>query len=145
MKKIILMVLLLTSSQMAMAVNWIDVKLSSKKNNEKTYIDLDTFGAVSIGQKTYISAWVKQDYPKIKKLNDGKLFSSEVTLNYFDCVARKFIIVEQYRYHNGIMIWSAKNNSSLYSSQYWDSAIPNSVGGALLDEVCTSYTMMKTR
>lgn len=48
-----------------------------KKIMKKTYIDLDTFGITTIGQNTYVSAWVKQDYPKIQKLNDGRLFSSE--------------------------------------------------------------------
>ena len=142
MKKLILIGVLLASSQIAMAVNWVDIGLSSKKDNEKTYIDLDTFGAVNINQNIYVSAWVKQVYPSVQRLTDGRIFSSEVTLNYFDCINRKSLIVEQYRYHNGAAIWFAKTQQTLFSSQTWDNAIPNSIGGALLDEVCTSYYIM---
>lgn len=145
MKKLILASLILVSSQMAMAVNWIDVGLSSKRDNEKTYIDLDTFGAVKINQNIYVSAWVKQDYPVLRRLPDGRVYSSETTLNYFDCDYRKWLIVEQYRYYNGGVIWSAKTQHSLFSSQNWDTAIPNSIGEALLEEVCTSYSIMKNQ
>lgn len=142
MKKLMLASLIFASSQMAIAANWVNVGISSKADNETTYIDLDTFGSVTINNNIYVSAWIKQDYPRIQKLPDGRVFSSEVTLNYFDCNHRKSIIVEQYRYYNGAAIWSAKTHKSLSSSRNWNSAIPNSIGGALLDEVCTSYYIM---
>ncbi|WP_394262192.1 surface-adhesin E family protein [Moraxella boevrei] len=76
---------------------------------------------------------------------DGRVYSSETTLNYFDCNYRKWLMVEQHRYYNGGVIWSAKTQQSLFSSQNWHTAIPNSIGEALLDEACTSYSIMKNQ
>lgn len=141
MKKIILMVLLLTSSQVVMAVNWVYVGNTSKLN---LYIDYDsaTLKNFDGGRGNYINAWVKAKYNQAQKLSNNSYYWENTMLGYYDCKNNK--------YNGNNVIWYDKAGNvvlqinpyvSTNSSNNWDLALPDSAGLAQLRLVCSWFGM----
>lgn len=144
MKKLILASLILASSQMAMAVNWINAYSSSAEGNETTYIDFDSIQGYHFNNydKTnyYVTSWVKKVYPTAQKLNNGKLYREEKSYWYVDCLNKKIILEESIYYTStGKFVGNQKDYISKYSSDNWHRVAPDSVGHTISNVICIGY------
>lgn len=146
MKKLMLAGLILASSQMAMAVNWINAYSSSVEGNETTYVDFDSIQRFYFNSydKTnyYVTAWVKKEYPTAQKLNNGKSYRQEKTYWYVDCLSHKYAI-EQAVYHTsaGKLVDTQKDYVSTHSSGNWLRVVPDSVGHTISNAICIGYNV----
>lgn len=70
MKKLILAGLILASSQMVMAVNWVDTGVINQINGSRSYIDVDSVKIHRFdgSNKKYITFWHKKNLPKCAKM-----------------------------------------------------------------------------
>lgn len=146
MKKLILVGLILVSSQMAVAVNWVNAYASSVDGNETTYVDLDSIQGFYFNSYDksgyYVTAWVKKIYPTAQKLHNGKLYREEKSFWYVDCLNNKFNIEEAiYHTSTGRFVDSQKVYISKYSSDNWDRISPDSIGHSISNAICIGYNI----
>lgn len=144
MKKFILASLILASSQMAVAVYWINAYAGSAEHKETTYIDLDSIQGFYFNSYDkngyYVTAWVKKVYPTAQKLNNGKLYREEKSYWYVDCLNHKFTVEEAiYHTSKGKFVGSQKDYISKYSSDNWSRIVPDSVGHTISNAICIVY------
>lgn len=145
MKKLILAGLILASSQMAMAANWVPTGVNSNINKETIEIDFDSISAYYFNSydksSYYVTAWIKINYPTDQKLKDGKLYRQTKELSYVDCLGKRITRGDVAVYtSNGNLVWSDQNSYvSTYSSSNWDRVIPDTVGDGLAKFICLAY------
>lgn len=79
MKKLILLGLLLSSSQVAMAVNWVNTGVTGEQK-QIIWIDIDSISGYYFNNydknNYYVTAWLKFDYPIFSKTKRRSLISS---------------------------------------------------------------------
>ena len=142
MKKIILMTLLLASSQMAMAVNWFE-NPSNPQNPQKLFIDLDSVQKhqFSNSRDYYITAWVKVIHPNNRVASNGQVYNTLTIFSYFDCKNRKMTDEELIGYYdsNRNAVSYEKYNINKHSSANWTNVAPNTMGEALFYMGCDAY------
>lgn len=148
MKKLALLALLAMTSSSALAANWFDIGVSSKERKEKTFVDLESVQGYYFNSynkdKYYVMAWVKTEFSTVQKLADKSYYESK-GLWYVDCAAKKFHIVDLNFYtKGGKVVWSNKEYVSTYSSDGWDRVIPDTLGDATLQQICTIYQALNT-
>lgn len=145
MKKLILAGLILTSSQMAMAVNWIDTGIIGGEDKGKNYIDWDTLHGNYFNNYNknsyYVTAWVKTNYPVAQKLRDGRLYKERRELWYIDCQNRKTITGDAAVYNASKLVFSASHYVPVFSSDNWNKVIPDTVGEGLMKSICDFYSL----
>lgn len=150
MKKLALLALVVMMSSSALAVNWVDILVSSTENNEKTSVDLDSVQGYYFNgynkDKYYVMAWVRREYPTVQKLRDGRSYQESKELWYVDCNTKKFKIGDVATYTKGgaKLVWSGKGYVSTYSSDGWDRVIPDSVGDGISQNICLAYQVKNT-
>lgn len=145
MKKLILASVILASSQMAMAANWVPTGVSSNIDKETIEIDFDSISAYYFNSydksSYYVTAWIKMNYPTAQKLKDGKLYRQTKELWYVDCLGKRITWGDMAGYtSNGNLVWSDQNSYvSTYSSSNWNRVIPDTVGDGLAKFICLAY------
>ncbi|OBX84032.1 surface-adhesin E family protein [Moraxella nonliquefaciens] len=146
MKKLILLGLLLSSSQVAMAVNWVNTGVTGEQK-QIIWIDIDSISGYYFNNydknNYYVTAWLKFDYPTSQKLRDGRSYHQVKELWYFDCLAGKSNYGDVVFYaSNGNLVVSGKNNHlSTYSSSNWDRIVPDTVADGLSKTTCNFYNI----
>lgn len=148
MKKLILVGLILVSSQMAVGANW--VLSSSNTINQTTYIDFDSIKGHYFDNggrsKYYVTAWQRTLYHKDQRLSDGSYYNWDQALWYIDCIDEKWQIGDVVYYKDSDVIWSGKvSYFSTYSSSNWNKAIPDTVAEQMIKEVCSLYQLKPVR
>lgn len=145
MKKFILASLILASSQVAMAANWVNSYASSIEDKETTYIDFDSIQGYYFNNydKTnyYVTAWVKSIFNSDKILvNHGGKYRKRVDLWYIDCINKKATQSDMIFYNNsGKLIFNGSMPVDTYSSSHWNKIVPGSIGEQLAKEICSIY------
>lgn len=145
MKKLMLAGLILASSQMAVAVNWVSTGVSSDVHKETNQVDYDSISAYHFNSydkdSYYVTAWVKTDYPTAQKLNNGKLYRQVKGLWYVDCLGKRMTWGDTVYYaSNGNLVDSYQNSYiNTYSSSNWNRAIPDSIGETVSKFICLAY------
>lgn len=143
MKKLMLASLILASSQMAMAVNWVPLQYANVYK-DNYYIDFDSVRGnyFNIHDKSnfYVTAWTKTVYSEYLTFPNGKQYNRLVALEYIDCIRDRATISEIHRYSiSGNSVGSTKTDINIQSSDSWDKIIPDTAGYALAKEICSIY------
>ncbi len=141
MKKLILASLILTSSQMVMAVNWVDTGVINQINGSKSYIDVDSVKTHRFdgSNKKYITFWHKQIYPNVQKWNN-KYYIDSTTFKYFDCQNERLNFSDIYYFNSqNIMVHQETAIIDTSSSKSWYGVPPNSVGDLEMKQICTYF------
>lgn len=142
MKKLILVSLILLSSQMAMAVNW--VEMPSDGRNGRIMIDVDSVKKHYFSHKSkrfYLTAWIKRIYPNIQIASNGKSYNISREFMYFDCENRKSMLGEIINYYNSDnqAVESGRFYVNTTSSSDWGNVVPETAGEARLHLACDAY------
>lgn len=141
MKKLILVSLLLASSQMAMAVNWIDTGVINQVNGSRSFVDVDSVKVYNFGEtkQKYITFWHKKIYPNTQIWN-GKYYIDITKFMYFDCQNKKFNFDFLGHYDaNGNLNHQERAFVDTSSSNTWYNSPPNSVGDLEINQVCNYF------
>lgn len=133
-------------SQSVIATNWVFSPASSTDSKETTYIDYDSITGYFFNNydKTnfYVTAWVRKDYPTAQKLNNGKLFHQEKSFWYVDCLNSKIDVGDTiWQMNNGKLVGSSKGYVMTYSSDNWQRVVPDSIGQATAQSICSYYNI----
>lgn len=121
----------------AQAADWRYILTDS--DNETIHVDYDSLKQHSFtsGGRHY-TAWTKWTYPSAQKTYDGKLYRETKDFQYFDCSNQKWDFDALYYYTStGQPMDSTTQTVSTTSSANWRRVIPDTVGAAKLDSVCS--------
>lgn len=141
MKKLIFTSLLLVSSQMAMAVNWVDTGVISQIDGGRTFVDVDSVRVhyFNGSKNKYITFWRKKIYPNAQIWN-GKYYVDSTTFRYFDCQNKKFNFSDTYYFNSqGVTVHQENTVIDTRSSNNWYRSPPNSVGDLEMQQVCSYF------
>lgn len=135
---IALMLMTALTALPAQAADWRFIP-STSSNNETHYVDYDSLKRHSFTSGgRYYTAWIKVTYPSAQKTYDGKLYRELKAFEYFDCSNQKLNSDAEYYYTStGQTVDSATQTVSTTSSANWRRVIPDSIGAATLDSVCS--------
>lgn len=145
-QKLFFVLSLMLVSQFTSATNWLLSPASSIEYKETTYIDYDSVAGYFFNgyDKTnfYVTAWVRKDYPTAQKLNNGKLFRQEKSFWYVDCLNSKINVGDTiWQMNNGKLVGSSKGYVMTYSSDSWQRVVPDSIGQATAQSICSYYNI----
>lgn len=139
MKKLILASLILVSSQMAMAANWVYV---GENANSHVYIDKDslTVNQFPNGQK-YITTWSRVDHKSLQKIEPNLIYSQHQAFEYYDCINKKWShdFVTAYDTMGRVVIRDNIQKTNLHSSNNWERLPPASIGHSALILACSAF------
>lgn len=141
MKKLMLASLILASSQMARAVNWVDTGVINQVNGSRSFVDVDSVKVYKFSQSKgkYITFWHKKIYPNMQFWN-GKSYIDVTKFMYYDCQNRKYNFDDLIHFDvNGIPSHQAKAFVGIGSSNTWYNSPPNSVGDLELTQICNYF------
>ncbi|OAU96182.1 surface-adhesin E family protein [Moraxella catarrhalis] len=134
---IALMLMTALTALPAQAADWRYILTDS--DNMTIHVDYDSLKRHSFTSGgRYYTAWTKWTYPSAQKTYDGKLYRETKDFQYFDCSNQKWDFDAVYYYTStGQQVDSATQTVSTTSSATWQRMIPDSIGAATLDSVCS--------
>lgn len=133
--KIGLVVSLLLAAQSVMAAEWLKMFVSTEKDKEIRYVDIDSIRS----EYNYITAWVRMDYPTVQKLHNNKMYRQVKQKWQIQCNNNKFAVTQVYYYTSkGDVV----DSYTTYAN--WQDAIPDTVGDGIVKEVCWAKDQDRT-
>ncbi|OAV13979.1 surface-adhesin E family protein [Moraxella catarrhalis] len=134
---IALMLMTALTALPAQAADWRYILTNS--DNMTIHVDYDSLKRHSFTSGgRYYTAWTKWTYPSAQKLLNGKLYRERIDFEYFDCSNQKGDFDAIYLYTStGQSVDSWTLPVSTTSSANWRRVIPDTVGAATLDSVCS--------
>lgn len=140
MKKLVLASLILASSQMAVAVNW--VENPSNVGNGTMFIDIDSIKKHYFPNNKgfYLTAWIRNVSPIVKYV-DGKPYNIKHIFMYIDCNNEKSSFEEIVGYYNNNInpVAHERYNVIKHSSDSWSRFPPTTLGAEEIKAVCNAY------
>lgn len=137
------------ASSLANAANWIMLNSTSTEFHEIVSVDFDSITGYYFNpqdkSKTFVTAWVKLEFPNGRRLSNGRAYSEQKILWYIDCKNQKISLSEGYAFNSqGSLVGSVSNPLPTHSSSSWENAIPDTLASGLLKEICYYYQLKYT-